>query len=660
MTDKIKICKKLNLFNKNDWSTINGFSGLIIIPLIFYSINKEFLPGGFLCIDILFVIAGYSISLSLEKIKSNNLFGFISSFYLNGIKNFIPSLAFFTLITSLLISFFSQKNEISLITGITSLFGFSNIYMWRKGINFFDMGIILNPFSHTWGISILAQFFAIYPIYLWYSGFKKKKKNNYNNLNISVFCLVLISLLYFIYFFKSNQTFSFYVMPTRLWEIGIGCLTFSAIKDKNTITKYLQRISPFLPLSIIIFLFFSIKSFSLFATITTVILSSLLFFTFTEGKVFFNFLTSKKLVYLGSISFQIYLWTWGIFTISRWTVGIHWWSIPLQIYLIFLISSFSYRKVDAFFYKSFIVLSNYLKIIFVGIVLLIPSIFTLFLVKPLQGISYLGNYKYEKLITRSRNSFNKSNENLDGRNYNGNNCHLPGSTLYTSEVDFDKCKIIKDGPKTIFFLGASHTDHLRETHFRISKYNNVSIDSTTVSGCNFPHDPSHRSCGDIQIKQKERILSSINAGDLVVISNRFIINQSWLNESAFKRLENFGNEIALKGGKVILFAPTPEFDLSIALCKSEWFRPFQNKSCSVSEKVFRNKRENSYKLLNGFSDNILVYDPMKKLCLNGVCSMMDNLDKPLYTDTDHLTDYANSEYLYNDFLNFLLENNILK
>ena len=187
----------------------------------------------------------------------------------------------------------------------------------------------------------------------------------------------------------------------------------------------------------------------------------------------------------------------------------------------------------------------------------------------------------------------------------------------------------------------------------------MSIDSTTVSGCNFPHDPSHRSCGDIQIKQRERILSSINAGDLVVISNRYIINQSWLNEAAFKRLENFGEDIALKGGKVILFAPTPEFDLSIALCKSEWFRPFQNKSCVVSEKFFRSKREKSYKLLNRFSDNVLVYDPMKKLCPNGVCSMMDNLSKPLYTDTDHFTDYANSEYLYNDFLNFLLENNIL-
>ena len=167
----------MNIVNKKNWSIINGLTGIFVIPLIFYSFNNKLLPGGYLCIDVLFVVAGYAMTLCIEKNASKNLFEFIYNFYLNGIKKYIPSLAFFTIVFGILISFFSQRNETSLVSGITSLLGLSNIYFWRNGINYFEDNIRLNPFASTWALSVLAQFFFIYPIYLWFCGLKQNKKN---------------------------------------------------------------------------------------------------------------------------------------------------------------------------------------------------------------------------------------------------------------------------------------------------------------------------------------------------------------------------------------------------------------------------------------------------------------------------------------------------
>ena len=81
-------------------------------------------------------------------------------------------------------------------------------------------------------------------------------------------------------------------------------------------------------------------------TISIVLLSAVLISCLREGSLVFNFLTKDEIVYIGLISYSLYLWHWGVLSISRWTIGIHWWSAPFQITLMFGLAVASYRWVE--------------------------------------------------------------------------------------------------------------------------------------------------------------------------------------------------------------------------------------------------------------------------------------------------------------------------
>ena len=105
--------------------------------------------------------------------------------------------------------------------------------------------------------------------------------------------------------------------------------------------------------------------------------------------------------------------------------------------------------------------------------------------------------------------------------------------------------------------------------------------------------------------------------------------------------------------------PTPEFHVNIHECKEVWFKPFFQKKCLIKETELRSIRENNYQMLNYLSKDIILYDLLPIICLKGECPMTDNIGRPLYTDTNHFTDFANREYIYKDFINFLEEKELI-
>ena len=157
----------------------------------------------------------------------------------------------------------------------------------------------------------------------------------------------------------------------------------------------------------------------------------------------------------------------------------------------------------------------------------------------------------------------------------------------------------------------------------------------------------------------------------MVISNRHISNYeknkfpsdkyNWLlDKTSISAINKFSRIILSKGGKVVLFAPTPEYDLSIEECKKTWFRPFSNVNCTKTIEQVKEEKSTVYFLINKYLDkNIYIYDPIPDICFEGICTMTDKKSKPLYVDDDHLSDYANSEYLYRGFLSFLEKHKLL-
>ena len=176
---------------------IDGLRAFAIIAVIINHFNKDFLPTGYLGVDIFFVISGYVICSSISRRRSLNFKEFILSFYERRIRRLIPALIIFVLITSILISFFSPKPFGQIGTGFASLFGVSNIALFWKSKDYFSEIITLNPFTHTWSLGVEEQFYFFLPLIAWFTGFAKGIKNGEKK-----FLFIILFFLFFHYYFS--------------------------------------------------------------------------------------------------------------------------------------------------------------------------------------------------------------------------------------------------------------------------------------------------------------------------------------------------------------------------------------------------------------------------------------------------------------------------
>ena len=118
---------------------IDGLRAFAVIAVIINHFNKEILPNGYLGVDIFFVISGFVITSSLYQRPSKNFKDFISGFYERRIKRLVPALSVFVLIMSIAICLFNPEPILSLRTGLTSLFGLSNLYLLKESTDYFAL-----------------------------------------------------------------------------------------------------------------------------------------------------------------------------------------------------------------------------------------------------------------------------------------------------------------------------------------------------------------------------------------------------------------------------------------------------------------------------------------------------------------------------------------
>jgi peptidoglycan/LPS O-acetylase OafA/YrhL len=325
---------------------IDGIRAFAVTAVIINHFNKEILPSGYLGVDIFFVISGFVITSSLAGRPSKDFRDFLAGFYTRRIKRLIPALVLFVLVISFLICLFNPTPGASLKTGITSLFGFSNLYLLRQSTDYFAASTELNVFTHTWSLGVEEQFYFLFPFLVWLTGFGRLATKGSRNLFWVMGVLSVTSLIAFVYSYKTNQPATYFLMPTRLWELGAGCLLFLSLKHFSRFFHTLGKIPPLIVTGAVVAVLFVPLQFAVKATFAVVVLTAVLITCLRSGTTAYNLFTHPRVVYIGLISYSLYLWHWGVLSLSRWTIGIHWWSVPLQIALMLLLSIASYRYVE--------------------------------------------------------------------------------------------------------------------------------------------------------------------------------------------------------------------------------------------------------------------------------------------------------------------------
>jgi len=418
---------------------IDGLRAIAVLSVIISHFGKDILPSGHLGVDIFFVISGFVITQSLASRQHSSFRKFILDFYNRRVKRLVPALVLCVVITCLfamlIINPQSNLYNSSWKTGIAALFGFSNIYLLHQATDYFGSSAELNPFTHTWSLGVEEQFYLIFPFLVWFSGLSKKNEFGIRNFKWLISLMGLISLVSYFWVSYVSPVAAFYLMPTRFWELAIGSIIYLIIINDGT--RYIDLLKPISTHTFILLIgaLFLPQEFSSLATFSVVILSAILILALQKASFVYILLTYRPIVLLGVISYSLYLWHWSVLTISHWTIGLHWWSIPFQVAVILLLAILSYKYVEKPLRRadwSYIRIGN-IRLGAIGhalITILVCSVIIYSLAVPFKGQLYAGKPAF---ITKKG-----VDTLLDQQNYNGKSFWLGRECVLSSNSDVGK------------------------------------------------------------------------------------------------------------------------------------------------------------------------------------------------------------------------------
>lgn len=199
---------------------IDGLRAIAVIGVILFHMDYSFVSGGYLGVDVFFVISGYLITSIILKEANEGRFQF-KNFWIRRIKRILPALVAVSSVVSLVMLIFGFRGYWR-TTGeqlLAAILSYSNIYYWKFTGDYWGPDAEGSPFLHTWSLAIEEQFYLFLPLLLVFviRYFPKRTMSI-----LGLFFVISLGLFMFAYTLKPTATF--YLLPTRAWELGIGCI----------------------------------------------------------------------------------------------------------------------------------------------------------------------------------------------------------------------------------------------------------------------------------------------------------------------------------------------------------------------------------------------------------------------------------------------------
>lgn len=329
---------------------IQGLRALAVLLVIIFHADFHFLKGGYLGVDVFFVISGYLISGLLFKELS--LAGRIDfkRFYARRIRRILPLSVFVTCATLIFFAYhFSpvELRELSKTTLFTSLFS-SNIWFIIQATDYFGTNTESNPLLHTWSLGVEEQFYFMWPALI---ALLPIFSSNRNVWKWQVLFVSLLSLVAFLYLFYENQPLAFFGMPTRAWQFGFGALIHFIPAYKMTNRFALNSIA-ITGLAFILFTSMHVSSgFSgnpWWALLPTIGACAIIW----TGQVSKEHLVSRLLsippiVFAGTLSYSLYLWHWPVLMYLKLDDGyLNYLDVFIGLLVILGLSFLSYKYIE--------------------------------------------------------------------------------------------------------------------------------------------------------------------------------------------------------------------------------------------------------------------------------------------------------------------------
>ena len=286
---------------------IDGFRALAILPVVFYHAGIKLFSGGFVGVDVFFVISGYLITNIILSDIENKKFS-LKNFYERRARRILPALLLVSVICiPFSFLFFKDIYLLEFARSLVSLIFFSSNFLFWSESGYFNTNTEFKPLTHTWSLSVEEQFYILFPIILLFLF-------NFFKFFTKIFFIILftLSLLFCVWGSFNYPNATFYLLPFRGWEIILGVLTAiylyeNKIKFKKVYNEFFSIIGFCLIFISIIFLDSKTVFPGYVALLPTI--GTVLLITFCrKGTTLYKVFTIKYLINLGLISYSLYLW----------------------------------------------------------------------------------------------------------------------------------------------------------------------------------------------------------------------------------------------------------------------------------------------------------------------------------------------------------------
>lgn len=461
---------------------IDGMRAIAVISVIFFHAKVSGFEGGFVGVDIFFVISGFLISNIILREMREEQFSLLA-FYERRIRRILPVLLIVILTTSILAWFILLPDDLRRFGKyiVASLLMIPNIAAWKVSGDYFAPSADTNPLLHLWSLGVEEQFYILFPVVLLFAVRHMSRKWCW----LLLISTLLLSLGMATWLYWHHPHFGFYWLPARAWEFLLGVVIAYFFHSRKYTNKAEYKGSLLQVLSLLGIILIALSIFlprgislqnAFYYQILAVTGATLIIATNGfQSTLSYALLSIKPLVGIGLISYSLYLWHWPLLSLfSYWEAGVPLGSHKLLVFILLIMSAMlsfltwkyieqPFRSKEQFSFKS-----------------------VLIIVVCIQFFIFLGGlmlFKLNGIDSRLQVHQNTYLEGINDKNPLREKCHHNAGN-YTSEVSYlNDCLFPENEVSPSFIIwGDSHSDALTPVFIEMSESYGITGIQSSFSG----------------------------------------------------------------------------------------------------------------------------------------------------------------------------------
>jgi peptidoglycan/LPS O-acetylase OafA/YrhL len=619
---------------------IDGLRAIAVVPVILFHAGFETFNGGFVGVDIFFVISGYLITSIIISDMNEGSFS-LRNFYERRAKRILPTL-FFVMAVSIpfawLLLMPDDMKDFSQSLVATSIFS-SNMLFWLES-GYFDTAADLKPFLHTWSLAVEEQYYILFPLWLmltWRLGERF--------IVIMLTGLAILSLSLSHWAIYNMPSAAFYLLPTRAWEIFLGAIVAFYLSKKNgvIIGRFASDAISTTGLILIILAIFTYDEKTpfpgLFALVPTIGVSLIILFV-RKDTVVYQVLRNPIVAGIGLISYSAYLWHQPIFAFIKYRNVVE----PSPIVMILLcviilpLAFFSWRYLESPLRRAQGIRSTF-TFVSIGFA---SSLFI--------SVGLYGHF--------SRGFGNRlPPAHLDERFYTdlahgGFLYGVDGDVCYSEMASM--CRVSYGNGKKVLLVGDSHSGDFSLEYKKYADKHDLNAWQMSIGSCGFVPSQFYIHSGECKkgVDKFRKLIDIKELDEIIFVSNLYSHLRGLSVKEAYRDVEFLKNTFSLamtNGIDVTYFSPRPTFSVSPVRAA---FSDKMNLTKEVDEPF---EKLVAFHIEEGLAPLGLHVFDQRALLSQFPCNDFNISNcgfkegRPLYRDGNHLSAFGKS-YVFNSYV----------